>query len=33
MIVPHDRLMVFSRAVSGAFYFAPSLSLLSALSG
>lgn len=28
----HDRLMDFSRAVSGAFYFAPSLSLLSALS-
>jgi putative iron-dependent peroxidase len=28
----HDRLMDFSRAVSGAFYFAPSLSLLATLS-
>jgi putative iron-dependent peroxidase len=28
----HDRLMDFSRAVSGAYYFAPSLSLLASLS-
>jgi deferrochelatase/peroxidase EfeB len=29
----HDRLADFSRPVSGAFYFAPSLTLLATLAG